>query len=207
MGQVSSDADPQVLLLLARRNDARALGTLLETYRKYLELLARMEVGRRLQTKLDTADVLQETFLEAYRSFPSFRGTTEADFVAWLRGVLSRKLSNLVRHFLRTQGRDLRREQPLEIDFDHSSRMLGQGFFANEGTPSQNAARREQGVVLAEALAQLPDDYREAIVLRNLEELSFPEVAERMSKSVDSVQKLWVRGLANLRQIVKDTDG
>jgi RNA polymerase sigma-70 factor (ECF subfamily) len=207
MEWASPGCDPEQLLILARQKDDNALGALLETYRKYLELLARMEIGRRLQTKLDTGDVLQETFLEAYRSFDSFRGATEADFVAWLRGVLSRKLSNLVRHYLRTKGRDLRREQPLEISLDQSSRMLDQGFFASEGTPSQNVCRREQGVVLAEALAQLPDDYREAIVLRNLEELSFPEVAQRMNKTIDSVQKLWVRGLANLRRIVKDTDG
>jgi RNA polymerase sigma-70 factor (ECF subfamily) len=57
---------------------------------------------------------------------------------------------------------------------------------------------------LADALARLPDEYREVVVLRHLEELSFPEVAERMKRSVDSVQKLWVRALARLRQLAKD---
>jgi RNA polymerase sigma-70 factor, ECF subfamily len=55
-------------------------------------------------------------------------------------------------------------------------------------------------VLLADELEKLPADYREVIVLRHLEELSFPEVARLMGRTVDSVQKLWVRALARLRQ-------
>jgi RNA polymerase sigma-70 factor (ECF subfamily) len=66
-------------------------------------------------------------------------------------------------------------------------------------SPSSRAARREQGVLLADALDCLPEDYREVIVLRTLQGLSFPEVAERMGRSVGSVEKLWMRGLARLR--------
>jgi RNA polymerase sigma-70 factor (ECF subfamily) len=194
------DAEPAHLLQLARQGAAEARGALLENYRSYLELLARVEIGRRLQTKLDTGDIVQETFLEAHRHFPSFRGSTEAELVGWLRGIFSAKLANLVRHFLGTQGRDLRREQALAINLDHSSRLLDRGLFAAGGTPSQQVARREQGVLLAEALAKLPDDYREVIVLRHLEELTFPEVAARLDRTVDSVQKVWVRALAKLRQ-------
>ena len=55
-------------------------------------------------------------------------------------------------------------------------------------------------MLLAEALGKLSDSYREVIVLRHLEGLTFPQVAERMNKTEDSVQKLWVRALAGLRQ-------
>jgi RNA polymerase sigma-70 factor (ECF subfamily) len=103
-----------------------------------------------------------------------------------------------------TQARDVRREQGLELNLDQSSRMLDGGLCSLQGTPSQHAASREQGVLLAEALAQLPEEYREVVVLRQLQELSFVEVAERMERSVDSVQKLWVRALARLRHLVKD---
>ncbi len=197
----SEHSNPVRQLLRARQGE-EARGALLENYRGYLELLARVEIGRRLQTKLDTADVVQETFLEAHRNFDSFRGQSEAEFVAWLRTIFSARLSNLVRHYLRTQGRDLRREQALEINLDQSSRLLDRGLFAAGGTPSQQVVRREQGVLLAEALARLPDDYREVIVLRHLEELTFPEVADRLGRTVDSVQKVWVRALAKLRQMM-----
>jgi RNA polymerase sigma-70 factor (ECF subfamily) len=198
--------DTQVprLLLLARQGDEAARGALLETYRHYLELLARIEIGRRLQNKIDTGDVVQETFLEAHDHLTSFRGSSAAEFVAWLRSILAARLSNLVRHYVGTQGRDIRREQGLDIHLDHTSQLLDGGLQAIQSTPSQQAMRHEQGVLLAEALARLPEDYREVVVLRHLEELTFPEVAQRMQRSVDSVQKLWVRALGKLRQTIRD---
>jgi RNA polymerase sigma-70 factor (ECF subfamily) len=74
----SSGPDLEHLLPLARTGDNDALGLLLEMYRSYLTLLARYQIGRRLQGKVDAADVVQETFLEAHRDFGQFRGTTEA---------------------------------------------------------------------------------------------------------------------------------
>lgn len=201
-----SSNDPLCYLALARQGSYQARGALLEVYRGYLELLARVEIGRRLQTKLDTGDIVQETFLEAHRNFDAFRGGTEAELVAWLRGIFAARLSNLVRHYLRTQGRDLRREQALEINLDQSSRLLDRGLFAGGGTPSQQVVRREQGVLLAESLAKLPDDYREVIVLRHLEELTFPEIARQLGRTVDSVQKVWVRALAKLRSLMGDAE-
>jgi RNA polymerase sigma-70 factor (ECF subfamily) len=196
--------DPGELLLQARQGTEAARGVLLETYRTYLALLARVEIGRRLQGKIDTSDVVQETFLEAHRNFGKFRGSGEAEFIAWLRGILAARIANYVRHYIGTQGRDVRREEGLEVNLDQSSRALDRGLIALQGTPSQQVVQREQGVLIAEALARLPEDYRDVIVLRHLEELTFPEIAGRMNRSVDSVQKLWVRGLAQLRQLVAE---
>jgi RNA polymerase sigma-70 factor (ECF subfamily) len=200
------DSSTGQLLVSALRGEEQARGALLQTYRSYLELLARLEIGRRLQTKIDTSDVVQETFLEAHRNFSNFRGTEEATFVAWLRGILAAKISNLLRHYLGTQGRDIRRERELEINLDQSSQMLDRGLFAQDSTPSRQVSRREQGVLLSQALAQLPDDYREVMIQRHLEERSFPEIAQHMNRSVDSVQKLWVRGLARLRDCLRDSE-
>ena len=71
-------------------------------------------------------------------------------------------------------------------------------------SPSQEATQHEAGVILAEALGRLPADYREVLILRNLEELTFPEVAQRMDRSVDSVRKLWARALARLRGLLPE---
>src|SRR5487761_1123469 len=97
-------ADPIELLSQAQEGSEVARGALLERYRTYLELLARVELGRRLQTKVDAADVAQETFLEAHRNFALFRGRSEPEFVAWLREILSGRICNLLRHYLGTQG-------------------------------------------------------------------------------------------------------
>jgi RNA polymerase sigma-70 factor (ECF subfamily) len=84
--------------------------------------------------------------------------------------------------------------------------VLDRGLVATYSTPSQHASRREQAVLLADKLAELPDDYREVIILRQLEGLGFKEVAVRMNRSEDSVQKLWVRALAKLRRSLGDTE-
>jgi RNA polymerase sigma-70 factor (ECF subfamily) len=199
-----AELDPEQLLRLAQTGDGVALGRLLEMYRNYLALLARLQIGRRLRGKVDPEDLVQETFLKAHRDFPLFRGTQEAQLTRWLREILSASLAMAVRRYLGTQRRDVRLERELADAVDESSRVLDGGLIASQSTPSQRAIRQEQAVLLADELEKLPPDYREVIVLRHLEELSFPEVARRMGRTVDSVQKLWVRALARLRQTLGD---
>src|SRR5262249_8079390 len=136
------------------------------------------------------------------RHFGRFQGTSEGQLVRWLRQILAAKLTDLLRRYLGTQGRDVRLEREIADALDHSSVMLDRGLVAPQASPSEQAARREQGVLRADARDALPDDCREAIVLRNLEGLTFPEVAARMGRSLDSVEKLWLRGLARLRQVL-----
>jgi RNA polymerase sigma-70 factor, ECF subfamily len=193
-------ADPPILLQQARAGIEGALGQLLESYSRYLTLLARVQIGRRIQGKVDAADVVQETFLEVHRQFPNFRGTTEAELVSWLRKILAGQLALVLRRYVGTKGRDVRLEMDLAAQLDQSADALDAALAASQSTPSQHVSKREQAVLLADALAALPVDYREVIILRHLEALPFAEVAQRMSRSEDSVQKLWVRSLAALRR-------
>jgi RNA polymerase sigma-70 factor, ECF subfamily len=191
--------DPTVLLDQARAGNEVATGRLLESYETYLTLLARVQIGRRLQGKADAGDLVQETFLEVHRQMRNFRGNTEAELLAWLRRILAGQIALMLRRYLGTKGRDVKLERELAVQLDQSSQALGGGLAATYSTPSQHASRREQAAILADALEQLSSDYREVIVLRHLEGLSFPDVAGRMGRSEDSVQKLWVRALAKLR--------
>jgi len=197
--------DPESLLRLAQQGDGDALGRLLELYRDYLALLARLQIGRRLQSKADASDLVQETFLKAHRDFPRFRGATEAEWVCWLRQILAFNIAHLVRRYCGTAGRDVRLERELVDELNQSSQVLGQALVAPQSSPSQQAARREQAVLLADALARLPEDYREVIVLSHLEGLRFPEVAQRMGRTVNSVKNLWARALARLRRSLGGT--
>jgi RNA polymerase sigma-70 factor (ECF subfamily) len=191
------------LLHRARAGDAPAVGQLLELYRAYLVMLARVQIGRRLQGKVDASDVVQEACLGACRDFPQFRGTTEKEFLAWLRQILASLLANLVRHYQGTKRRDVRLERQLAIELEQSSQALDRGLAAPQSSPSQQAIRHEQSAVLAEALGRLPEDWRELLVLRHLEGLTFPEVARRMGRTIDTVKKLWPRALAGLRRLLE----
>jgi RNA polymerase sigma-70 factor (ECF subfamily) len=188
------------LIAEAKTGEAATLGRLLEQYRNYLRLLARVELDRRLQGKVDPSDVVQEVLLDAHRYFPAFEGHAEPQFVLWLRRILAGTIANQARRYLGTRARDVRLEREIAADIDRSSVLLDRGLAAVQSTPSEQAARHEQGVILADALAGLPDDYRDVIVLRNLEGLTFQGVARRMGRSLDSVEKLWLRALVKLRQ-------
>ena len=195
-------ADVPTLLALARSGGPDELGRLLEHYRSYLAILARVQIGRRLQRKVEEGDLVQETFLEAHRSFPRFRGVTEAEFVQWLRQILAARVAMLVRHYFGTQRRNAELERELADELDESSRLLGGALVASGTSPSQGAARREQAVILADALARLPEDYSAVIRLRHLDGLTFPAVARKMGRSVDAVEKLWARALVQLRRLL-----
>jgi RNA polymerase sigma-70 factor (ECF subfamily) len=190
--------DPEQLLRLARAGNGPALGQLLERYRNYLALLARLRIGPRLRGKADASDMIQEAFLEAHRNFAQFRGTGEGEFLGWLRQILASRLGELIRRYLKTRRRDVRRERALGPESGRSSRVSDPSLVAPHSSPSQQAARREQAVRLADALGRLPEDYREVILLHHMEGLPVPQVARRLGRSVPSVEKLWARALARL---------
>jgi RNA polymerase sigma-70 factor (ECF subfamily) len=194
------NSEPEELIQRAQAGDRVALGELLDTFSPYLKILARLQIGRGLRGKADPLDLVQETFLAAQTNFRKFRGSTEAELLGWLRQILAAKLVNLMRRYLGAKRRDVRLERQLQVELDHSSQVLDRGLAARQSTPSQHVVRLEQGTRLAAAISRLPEDYREVIILRHLQELPFAEVASRMGRTVDSVEKLWVRALARLRR-------
>jgi RNA polymerase sigma-70 factor (ECF subfamily) len=199
----SDDLEPEELLGRARAGDQEALGRLLDGYRNYLRVLTRLRLHQSLQGKVSGSDVIQEACLRAYQRFAQFRGQTEAELLGWLREILAGVLANTIRHY-HTRQRDVRLEARLTEDLDASSQALGRAVPGRGSSPSERAARREQAVRLADALADLPEHYREVLLLRHVEGLSFPEVAEHMGRTQGSVEKLWARALARLRDVLGD---
>jgi RNA polymerase sigma factor (sigma-70 family) len=150
-------------------------------------------VAEKLQNSLDglVESILHEVFAASWRRGPA---------AGRRRRPAGRRVAHIVRRYLRNQERDIRREQMLDVLLDQSSRAIERGLNSVQSSPSKRASQREQVLLLANALARLPDDYHEVVVLRHFEGLSFNQVGERMGRSLDSVQKLWVRALARLRQ-------
>lgn len=188
-----------------RAGDPIASDEFARRYRPWLTILARSQLGRRLSGKADHSDVVQLALLEAVKGIPQFRGTTEMEFEAWLRKVLAHALSHEIRRFAGTASRDLDREVSLDQELEQSSMRLATVLAANDSSPSAVAARKEGALHLAAALARLNDDYRDVIVLRNIEGLSHEQVAERMNRNVGAVRMLWVRALARLRREMSDS--
>jgi RNA polymerase sigma-70 factor (ECF subfamily) len=85
--------DSQEKLLAAKQGDENARGELLIRFRPYLNVIAQRMLDDRIQGRLDFADVVQATFLEASRDFGAFRGETVESFLAWLRNILKHNIA------------------------------------------------------------------------------------------------------------------
>jgi RNA polymerase sigma-70 factor, ECF subfamily len=180
-------------------SDARPL----EGYRDYLRLLARTQLGPRLQAKLDASDVAQQAILQAHQAREQFRGTTEAERLAWLRAILANVLAAAARRY-EARARDVGRERSLEADLELSSSRLECLFAADQTSPSQRAVRGEELLRLAAVLAALPDDQRQVVELHHLKGLPVAEVAAQMGRTRAAVVGLLFRGLTKLRQRLRE---
>lgn len=173
----------------------------LERFRDYLHLLARLQLDPRLQGKLDASDVVQETLLEAHQASGQFRGTTDGEYVAWLRQILLRNLANAVRDFGRAK-RNVAREQSLEAALNRSSVRLEAWLVAEDSSPSRQAGQHEQAFRLVEALARIGEAQRDALVLRYWHGWSLSEISRHLTRTPAAVAGLLHRGLKELRQIL-----
>ena len=170
-----------------------------ERFRSYLLLLARVRLDPMVQAKVGASDVVQQTLFEAHRDLAQFRGRTVGEQAAWLRQILARNLAN-VRRDLRRDKRDVAREQPLQAALDESASRLEGWLAADQSSPSQQAQRHERAVRLAEALATLPENQRDAVVLRHWHGCSLAEIGRCLGCTTAAVTGLLHRGLRNLRR-------
>lgn len=173
-----------------------------EEYRGYLRLLTQTRALGALARKLEPSDVVQETLLNAHRARDQFDGSTEKEFLGWLRKILANVIAKHGRHF----GADKRKagnERSLQETLDLSGNRLEQMIQGASPTPSQCVAREEAIVGFLAAMEQLPEDQLEAVRLRHLEGLTVQEVADLMRRTRASVAGLLRRALAHLRVLLE----
>jgi RNA polymerase sigma-70 factor, ECF subfamily len=177
----------------------------LERYRAYLRLLARLHLDERLRGKLDPSDVVQQTLLQAHQARGQFRGSGDGALAAWLRQILARNLAHAVRDLGR-EKRDVGRERSLEQALDASSSRLEAWLAAEQSSPSQRAQRNEQLLRLAQALADLPEAQREAVVLHYWQGQSLAEIGDQLGRTPAAVAGLLHRGLKQLRCLLQESE-
>jgi len=149
---------------------------------------------------------VQQSLLDAHRDRGHFRGRTEAEMAAWLRQILACNLADAAR-LLGRGKRDTARERSLEAALDASSARLETWLAAEQSSPSERAERNEAIVRLVDALAQLPEANRQALVLRHCQGLSLAEISARLGRTPPAVAGLLKRGLAELRTLLPDERG
>jgi RNA polymerase sigma-70 factor (ECF subfamily) len=187
------------MLDAARAGSSEALGRLLEEYQNYLLLVAHREIGDDLRAKAGASDIVQETFLEAQRDFHRFVGSTPGEFRGWLRRLLLNNMANVARRYTGTGKRDPRREVVLERDDSSTGMQLTDAL----PTPSRILVAEEEQRELLDAIHRLPDHYRDAILLRHRDGMSYAEIGEKLGRTPEAVRKLWARAVELLQELLE----
>ena len=141
---------------------------------------------------------MQQTLLEAHRDFQGFRGQTDAELRAWLKTILTNNLISLTRRYA-AQKHNIVREVSLDW-FEQSSQRLQLQLAADQSSPSKKLMEKERSEQLADALLQLLDDERTAVVLKHFHDWSVIEIAQQLGRTNNAVAGLLRRGLKKLRE-------
>jgi RNA polymerase sigma-70 factor, ECF subfamily len=179
------------------QGDAEAFGELLEDYRAYLTVLAKRFLNDKVRGRVDEADIVQITFMEAQRDLHAFRGEHIEELLGWLRHILRNNVSSAHQKHLYTQKRSAGRE--VSNSPSDSGPAITDMAPSETTSPSQRVIKDEAAVFLANCLEGLPETQREALRLRYVEGCSLKEIAERMEKSEMAAAGLLKRGLQALR--------
>jgi len=163
------------LVLRARAGDTRAFDLLVL---KYQQKVAKL-IGRYIRDSAEVLDVTQEAFIKAYRALGGFRG--DSAFYTWLYRIAV----NTVKNYLVAQGR---RPPGEDLDTETAEQMELGGRLREVATPEHELLTEEIAATVQQALADLPDDLRTAITLRELEGLSYEEIAQAMECPIGTVR-------------------
>ena len=197
----------EVVLEAARKGDRRAFDYLVQPHASRLSAAVTRALGSALRARVDPADVLQETFLRAFRDIRRFNGRSEPELIGWLQAIATNVVREAGRR-LHARKADMRREVPLKGSRAEGSRAgAGRSLAADTPTPSQVLRRTERLERLKGALRRLSPEHRMVIVLVRLKGLSYKQAAEELGRSPKAISMLLSRALESLRAAFGHTEG
>jgi RNA polymerase sigma-70 factor (ECF subfamily) len=175
----------------------------LERFRAYLETLRSIQLDPRMRGRFGLSDVIQGTLLEAYRSLDQVTALDEAGQRRWLRQALLNNLRDMIKG-AHAKIRDVDRERSLDVALDASSCRVNEWLAAEDSLPSERLIQQEECERLLAALAQLPEQQREVIVLKRCHGRTLDEIAVLLECTPGVVAGLHARGLAKLRKLLPE---
>ena len=188
----------QELVVLAQGGDNLALDQLCRVYGERVHRIVRFRMGRELRGKLESMDLVQDAFVAAVRDLGDFEYQNEGDFLRWMSQIAENRIRDNLKR-LHADKRDIRREVPI----DHREPTTGDNCYRmpepiRKTTPSVIMSISEELDKLENAMNLLKPEYREVIVLNQIEGLSLKKIGDRLGKSPDAVRMLVARAMAAL---------
>ena len=182
------------LLERARAGDQEALSRAFEQYRRRLAVLVHFKLAPQARDFPEVEDIVQETYLRAFRGMDTFTYQSQGSFLRWLASIADHVIIDRARY------QQAGRRAGLQVSFRSESNPDGPEP-ADTKTPSRLFAQQEAVQALLDRLGALPADYREAILLAKIEGLSTAEMAERLGKSREAVSLLVYRAVKRFRAL------
>ncbi len=189
MTEIKGEATDQQLVVRVQEGDKRAFDLLVLKYQHKVHAI----VGRFVRDTDEVADVVQEAFIKAYRALPKFRG--ESQFYTWLYRIAV----NTAKNYLVSRSR---RPPGSDVDIDDAEYYSGSEYLKDLGTPENQFFRDELESVIVKSIAELPEDLRTAVTLREYEGLSYEEIAEIMECPVGTVRSRIFRARESIDAVV-----
>ncbi|RZO22945.1 MAG: RNA polymerase sigma factor RpoE [SAR92 clade bacterium] len=189
MTEIKGEATDQQLVVRVQEGDKRAFDLLVLKYQHKVHAI----VGRFVRDTDEVADVVQEAFIKAYRALPKFRG--ESQFYTWLYRIAV----NTAKNYLVSRSR---RPPGSDVDIDDAEYYSGSEYLKDLGTPENQLFRDELESVIVNSIAELPEDLRTAVTLREYEGLSYEEIAEIMECPVGTVRSRIFRARESIDAVV-----
>ena len=192
------------LLNRARAGERDSLDDLFSRHRARLERMVSVRMAEALRGRIDASDVIQETYVEAWKRLPEYLSDPGVPFFLWLRFLAGQNLAALHRHHIGTQARDPRREVRLFGGAmpEASTVALAAHLLGRVSTPSVKVARIELQLKLQDALNLLAPAEREILALRHFEQLTNAEVAREVDITEAAASKRFIRALDRLHGIL-----
>ncbi len=205
---MSQDPEIDALIDRAAEGDEAALAELFVRFRERLRRIVQLRLDQRLQGRVDTSDVLQETYMDLSERLPRFARDRSIPFFLWLRLVLGERLARVHRHHLGTSMRDAGREVSIHRGAmpQASSESLAAQLLGRLTSVSRAVARAEIRLKLQQCLDAMDPIDREVIVLRHFEELRNDEVAQLVGLSVSAASKRYLRALLKLKGALRNNE-
>lgn len=193
---------PSTLLAEARSGSVEALGTLFQSIRGHLTLAARRGFPRRFQAILGVSDVVQDAVVAGHERFHAFRGGSQAEFLGWMRVILSHTMLDSIRR--QSAIRRLGTGAPIDLELIGSQGAALADRI--EHRPLPTVIRGEEERRVRAALDELPADQRRVMWLHHWEGKTFAAIGAEMGRSEEAARKLWVRGFRHIEQRLRALD-
>src|SRR5262245_17108385 len=190
-------------------DDPQVLGRIWERHANRLLRVVRLRLDRRLQGRIDPADVLQETFLDVRARLPEYLNQPDMPVFLWLRFLTGQRLQLIHRHHLGAQMRDAGREVSLHRGAmpQATSISLAEQLLGRFTSVTQAVQRAEMQLILQDAINAMDPIDREILALRHFEELSNEETAQVLGIKASAASSRHVRALKRLRDVLRNTRG